>query len=372
MAAAFPGGIFAPTTKVDGVDFYLAAHMNDVQNEIVAIETEILAPVNGGRPNLLYDTLSQDLWLGGVTFTDFGDDTYVGGTLWNGVHNGQAPEASRQAGGSTDPFTHYFKCDFDSAASQAGIVQFLSAADSKRLRGKTVSISADLWGAAAGSTNMRMAVLEWAGTADALTSDVVGTWATGNPTLATSWSYVGTPASIAITSTRARKAVENLTLSSTLNNLAVFIWTPDSEGSTEEFNVARVKLEIGTTATDFVGPEFVEESGRIKFFYQKSYEANVIPGTNGASGYRIMTAAATNTLLGSNVLSPEMRITPTTVMYSFVGTANKCSTAAGADTGTTVTFTAKNASILSGAGDSGSGLTAGIQYIMHYTADARL
>lgn len=46
--ATFPGAIFAPSTKVDGVDFYLAAHMNDAQNEIIAAETAIGQEGNSG------------------------------------------------------------------------------------------------------------------------------------------------------------------------------------------------------------------------------------------------------------------------------------------------------------------------------------
>ena len=42
MAATFPGGIKAFSTKLDGGDI-LAAHINDLQNEVVAVESFILA-----------------------------------------------------------------------------------------------------------------------------------------------------------------------------------------------------------------------------------------------------------------------------------------------------------------------------------------
>lgn len=270
--------------------------------------------------NLLYHSLTHDIWPEGTTLNDIADDTYVA-ALWNVIHNGQAPDVSGQAGVSTDPFTRYFRCTFDSASSQAGIVQFLAAQDTVPLRGQTVSISADLWGT--NVSNIRMAVIEWGGTLDTLTSDVVGTWATGNPTLATDWTYIGTPASIAITGTRTRYEVENITISIGTSNLAVFIWTPDNEASGDLFNVADVQLEVGTTATAFVARLVTEEQSLVNFFYQKTYSMGSLPGAVGdyAGSYKYQTrtaiAASTAGTLGRSFpLFQRMRTTPSVTFYS--------------------------------------------------------
>lgn len=45
MASSFPGAIDSFTTKVDGVDDVLAAHVNDLQDAVVAIQDFLL---NGG------------------------------------------------------------------------------------------------------------------------------------------------------------------------------------------------------------------------------------------------------------------------------------------------------------------------------------
>ena len=42
MAATFPGGVKSFTKKTDGVDKIYASHVNDMQDEIAAIETELL------------------------------------------------------------------------------------------------------------------------------------------------------------------------------------------------------------------------------------------------------------------------------------------------------------------------------------------
>lgn len=258
--------------------------------------------------NLLYHSLTHDLWQQGTTFNDIADDTYVA-DLWNVVHNGQTPDVSGQAGGASDPFSRYFNCTFDSASSQAGIVHFLTNRDTVPYRGEVVSLSADLWGT--NITSLRMAVLEWAGTADSLTSDVVGTWGAGNPTLAANWSYIGTPAAITIDGTRTRYAVEGLTVGASTNNLAVFIWTDAVEASGDLFNVVRVQLERGPVATEFVARSYGIEELLIKQFLR------FIPagGLLCPSGYTTSTSTASLHLQ----FEPPMFKTPTLLQSGTAG-----------------------------------------------------
>lgn len=279
MASTYPTTPDTFTANVDGVDFVLAADMNLVQDAAAALQKVVMAGSAGY--NLLADSLTHDMWLRGLTFSDFTDDTYLA-TCWNGLHNGQQPDVAGTAGGSSDPFTRYLKCTFDSAASQFGIVHFLDAQDSKALRGQTVSLSVDAWGTAV--TNLRMAVIEWASTADTLTSDVVGTWGAGNPTLATNWSYIGTPASLVITSSRTRVKVENITISGTVNNLGVFIWTPDLQTSTDVLNIARVKMEVGALASPFAPRLFEDELSKLARYFWKSFAIGTAPAQNVGAG----------------------------------------------------------------------------------------
>lgn len=46
--ATFPGGIWAPTTKVDAVDYVMAADINNMQNEVIAAQTAIGQEGNSG------------------------------------------------------------------------------------------------------------------------------------------------------------------------------------------------------------------------------------------------------------------------------------------------------------------------------------
>lgn len=371
MTTAFPQALDSYSTKVDGSDDVMAAHINDPQDAIVAIETYL----RGARfdQNLLADSLTHEAsWLAGTTFNDLTDDSYAG-ALWNILNDSgsfAAPDVAGVAGGGTDPFTRYMALTLD-ATAQIGICQFLTAQQTRALRGQVVSLSADLWGT--GISNVRMAVAYWTGTGDAVTSDMVGTWAAGSPTLAANWAYIGTPADIAISTSRTRKAVQNLTVPTNANNLAVFIWLPAQEVSTDVLNVARVKLEPGAAATEFVARDPGEELRLISHFYTKSYAVGVAPGTNTLVNMAMAEAYSTSLASTNNAEFPvAMRTTPTITIYSTAGTAGKISTTVPADIGTSVTSVQPGDRRIPALSDSGAGLTANVKYFFHYVADARL
>lgn len=306
MTTVFPGAIDSYTTKVDGVTNVLAAHVNDLQDAIVAIETVVIA--QAPNPNLLYHTLTYDIWPDGTTFSDVSDDTYVAG-LWNALWTGNAPDVTGETpSGPLIRNSRWLKCLIDTNGTQAGFVQFLTADDTKKLRGKTLSFSVDARGF--NVSNLRCAILKWTGTADSVTSDVVATWATGNPTLATNWNWLGdTPVSQALTghaSIPDRIVYEGAEVpdDSTVNNLAVFVWTPDSENSTDYFGLANAKLEIGVTATDFVARSFEEEMDSVNFFYQQF-------GGESANEYQTMGLCISTTSAVADFRFSPKRIAPT-------------------------------------------------------------
>lgn len=371
--SGFPQATDSFTTKADGpVNPVMADHVNYIQSAVVAIETYLRA--NRHEENLLADTLTYEAsWLAGTTFNDLADDTY-GPTLWNILNDANAPDVAGVAGGSTDPFSRYLAITLD-ATTRVGAVQFVSSERTKAYRGQVVSLSADLW--ATGITAVRMGVIVWTSTADTLTSDVVSSWA-ANPTLATNWAFIGTPADITISTTPgARKVVQNLTIPTNAVNLGVFIWTPSQEVSTDVLNIARVKLEPGAGATDFVGRDPGEEFRKISRFYQKSFLQATAPAQSAGNTAAILhiaaIAGAVAARTGSVLFSGgRMHTTPAITLYN-PGAANAeardlqavadCSATAAvsiSDTGFAVNYT----------GNAGTAL--GNRIAFHYVADARL
>jgi hypothetical protein len=318
--ATFPSSVISfGSDVVDGVDDVMASHINTPRAEIVAIETYLRS--TRFDQNLLADSLTHDAsWLAGTALNDVPDDNY-GPSLWNILNDagvGAAPDIAGVAGGTIDPFTRYCQITLD-ATAQIGMVQFLTAQQTRPLRDGKVSLSLDMW--ATGITTMRFAVLAWTGTADSLTSDVVGTWDT-TPTLATNWAYAQASSGQVVSSSRTRYTLQNVSVPADANNLAVFIWTPVQEASADVLNIARVKLEPGAAATEFVARDPRDEEMAIGYFYKKSYSVDVAPGTISASGantFQTRTAVAASTsgtIRRSFSWGQRMRTTPTVTLYS--------------------------------------------------------
>lgn len=225
-------------------------------------------PANKIPKNLLYHSMHFSDWQEGTTFNDIGDATTYVGNLWLGVQNGQSPDVAGLAGGSTSDYSMACQTTMDSAASQNGFVLFLTNQDTIGLRGKTVSVSAELWGT--NVANLAMNVLVWTSTADSPTKDVVGTWNNGSAhTLAANWAFGVTSVAIPIGSTEGiRYATNNIPIPTNANNLAVFISTWDNEASTDVWQFANVQLEIGNYATQFRPLLQSDESRRVKYFVQ--------------------------------------------------------------------------------------------------------
>lgn len=112
-------------------------------------------------------------------------------------------------------------------AQRMGNAQILEAAVAKRLRGKKVTLGGKLRSSLA--QVIRYAVLEWTGTADALTSDVVQLWTSA--TYAPGGFFIGSNLTVAAvgTITPAANTLTDFSLladvSSACNNLIVFCWT---------------------------------------------------------------------------------------------------------------------------------------------------
>lgn len=330
--------------------------------------------------NLLYHTITGDLWQEGSSFSDWPDDSYVA-DLWNLVHNASTPNrpnVTRQNALTGQALYRFMRVAFASN-SQGGVAQFLEAQDTYPLRGKTVSLSFDAWGS--NVSNLRAAVLEWQapGTDDTITSDVVGTWGTGNPTLASNWSYANTPsASIAIDGTVTRYTVEGISISTSARNLAVFIWTPDQETNGDYFQLGRVKLEVGATATDYIARPLAQELGLIQRYLESPLDLSVAVPTS--TQYISMSVWA-NTVnngqqWGQQIFRTPKRVAPTVTVYPYTTVTNtsrvssNVGTDFGANSGDPVSITAKQFGVQN---NSGGGLTTASNLILFsWKADARL
>ena len=261
------------------------------------------------------------------------------------------------------------------AAQRFGLAQMLELADCVDLRGQAIVLSARVRCSA--STTLHYAIIEWTGTADTPTKNVVNDWTSG--TYTTGNFFIATTTTITATSSTALTANTLATISltgtvgSSANNISVFFWTESTQAQNVTLDIGKVQLEIGLAPTVFGSRPITEELHRCQRFYAKTFAQATSPAQNtgiyvGAIAISV-NAAITSGILSANWQFPAtMRTTPTITTYSPGGLTNQWWSATNSTT--------RGVSILSNTSDSIVGIEAvnpiGSERIyIHATADAR-
>lgn len=204
------------------------------------------------------------------------------------------------------------------SAQRFGISQILEAQNCQDLRGKAVTLSARVRMSA--TTTLRYAILEWTGTADSVTSDVVSDWTSGTFTagnffLGSSLTITAT-GSTALTANTAASVSLTGTLGSSLNNLIVLFWTDSTQAQNVTMDVGKVQLEQGSTATPFENWSADANLAMCQRFY---YRASNLSGAIG-SPFGIGLCTASTSATGLIIFPVTMRIAPSALEQS--GTAS--------------------------------------------------
>ena len=180
------------------------------------------------------------------------DDSYLL-DRWLLLSDGNDIVDVTQISGAFSRSRYALQAEVETANKRFGFCQIIEANTSIPLRGQKISVSF----AAKTVTdkligNVRVAVLEWTGTADTVTSDVVSDW-TGNLTFAENWVALNTPDNLALTTSEQTFKVENLTVGASCNNLAVFIWVDDTDAAVDDIlQLGEVQLVRGSVVPEFV------------------------------------------------------------------------------------------------------------------------
>lgn len=134
-------------------------------------------------------------------------------------------------------------------AAACGIVFFLEAKDAIPLYGQTVSLSFKCKTSSA--ANVFSSILSWSSTADAITSDVVSSWADEATTFVANWTREGGLGTHNTTTSWATYSNAGVAIdTASTANIAVFIWVNLDASAT--CDITQVKLEISATATTFI------------------------------------------------------------------------------------------------------------------------
>lgn len=331
-------------------------------------------PLSGFRNRLINGTFA----INQRQATVLADDVYCV-DRWYGLTqtaNGAVAVQTDQENGS--PFNIRLT-QSQATPQRIGLAQIVESADCRDMRGVSVALSARLRCSAAAT--IRYAIIEWTGTADAVTSDVVNNWAsstytTGNFFAAAGLSnpIVGSILLAANTWTQMTDLVG--TLSASLNNAIVLFWTEAAQAQNVTLDISQAQLECGAGRTAFERRARQVELALCQRYYEKSFDYSVAPtqASNNYSGCLVCLVGGTS-FVGNAVLAGrfkiEKRVTPTITAYNprAGGTSNCMTDSAGVDTGATLSLSGTSGFFFYNSG--GSLNTNAFAYV-HYAADAEL
>jgi hypothetical protein len=234
-------------------------------------------------------------------------------------------------------------------ANRFGAIQPIRSELAKYYRGQQVTIAARVRINTAHT--IRFAVIEWSGTADGPTTDVVNDWASGTFTAgnffkSTNLTITGTGSVTPGTSTLATASL-TVTLGSSLTNLLIFFWA-DSAGAAH-LDIGRVQLVPGSSAALLPPrPQGIEKSLLDELF--QDYD---VFSTN--SSVSVGQAYSTTQALAALVFRKKFAKTPTGSVSAGSDFACVNATASAANACTTVAFsgTTKTNTRLDFSGSSG-------------------
>lgn len=184
-------------------------------------------------------------------------------------------------------------------AQRMGAAQIIEANTARLCAGQSVTLSFACRTSTA--TTLRYAIIEHTGTADSVTSDVVSNWASTTYTAGNFFIAGITPSTtgtFSATTSYAAATALTYSVTSSCNNLIVFIWTDGTVAQNVTLDILNAKLEVGTSATAFQVPHVGSEEDNCARF------GNIPMVTDG-------NAQTTTQVLMSYLLPISLRVAPT-------------------------------------------------------------
>jgi hypothetical protein len=192
------------------------------------------------------------------------------------------------------------------------------------MRGRTVRLQFNA--KCSTTTTLRYAIVEWTGTADAVTSDVVNTW-TSTTYTASNFFIASTTATTGTTSVGTSYTACSLSaaVSASANNLIVFVWTDGTAAQNVTVEISDVILCDANLPRDWLPDPVGVERQRCYRFYRKTFPDGTAPAQNSATAGRSqytspVAGVALITLLWWQFGTP-MRAAPSVTAYN-PGAAN--------------------------------------------------
>jgi hypothetical protein len=243
------------------------------------------------------------------------DDTYTV-DRWYALTQTASISYSQQTLQENGTATNIRLTQTQAAAQRIGLATILEAVDSQPLRGQSLTLRPRV--RISNSQPIRMAVLEWTGTADSVTSDVVLDWTSGTYTasnffLAANLTVTGVSATTPSANTWTDMSPLTVTVGSSCNNLIVFLWTEGTAAQNVTLDIGKVRLVPGGYKGDILIPSFAQVLAVSMRYYQKSFRYTVAPVQNAGVGggsymFPATSAGATLNISPTVPLAPPLRL----------------------------------------------------------------
>lgn len=203
--------------------------------------------------------------------TTTADDAYGGPDRWYSLTQTNTISASQGTAGATG-IPYYSRITQTQAVAQRmGRAQIVENANCSFAASENVVLSGKI--RCSSSQAIRYAILNWTGTADTVTSDVVLDWTSSSYTaggffLASNLTVVAVGSITPSAATWTDITEITAALGSTVNNLIVFVWTEGTAAQNVTLDFV-LKLEVGTTATEYLHIDIQEALYQCLRYYER-------------------------------------------------------------------------------------------------------
>jgi hypothetical protein len=212
--------------------------------------------------------------------TSRSDDTYAG-DRWYVLTQTAAIQANRSTGDTASRYAHKLTQN-QAAAQRMGYAQIVEGVNARALRGKVARFQARI--KCSSSQAIRIAILGWTVAADLVISDVVNDWTSGTYTvgnffIATNLTVSGVSSVTPSAATWTDISVTG-TISSSANNVIVFIWTEGTAAQNVTLEITEAGLYEGATARAWMPRPVLQEILLCQRYYEKATAIDTAPGSN--------------------------------------------------------------------------------------------
>ncbi len=197
-------------------------------------------------------------------------DTVYGPDRWKVLTQSNPINVSRGSGDGTTGRWSGLLSQSDASAQRIGMCQVIEGINCYHLRGREVTIQARVY--ITNSQAIRMAILEWGSTEDAVTTDPVSDWTSGTYTASNFFvanlSPATAPATVTPSASTWTTVSQTVTLGSSFNNLVLMIWTEGTAANGVDFYVTKVGLHDGATVRPLIARPYQEELKMCQWYFE--------------------------------------------------------------------------------------------------------